>query len=146
MPQNPPASRYQAIASSTAAAVSFGAMPKRINRTPNAASSTPEHGKTRPGGFYKTFGIQQKIAQPGQGEQDHESFHWQLRKCVVSVYFTAKRGARQHRNYKKIALDTARTAWYNKLLYVAMDSRIQPLLLSLVYQPLCEKSTRMAMF
>ena len=101
MPQNPPASRYQAIASSTAAAV------------------------------------EDAIAW---------SFHWQLRKCVVSVYFTAKRSARQHRNYKKIALDTARTAWYNKLLYVAMDSRIQPLLLSLVYQPLCEKSTRMVMF
>ena len=143
MPQNPPASRYQAIASSTAVVRRNAEKDK-----PHAerGEQHAEHGKTRPGGFYKSFGIQQKIAQPGEGEQDHESFHWQLRKCVVSVYFTAKRGARQHRNYKKIALDTARTAWYNKLLYVAMDSRIQPLLLSLVYQPLCEKSTRMAMF
>lgn len=79
------------------AAVSFGAMPEKNKPHAERGEQYAEHGKTRPGGFYKTFGIQQKIAQPGEGEQDHKSFHWQLRKmrCFCVFYGKARCAATQ---------------------------------------------------
>ena len=93
MPQKPPASRYQAMALFTAFAVSFDA--EKDKPQAERGEQRAEHGKPCAGGFYKTFGIQQKIAQPGQGEQDHKSFHWQLRKCefLCLLRQTAARGS-----------------------------------------------------